>query len=120
MGIDPPTRGENGTAALDVLCWRFAKVVLRRNSCVTAIPILANAKLVRSQARKVLSNARWSLATEPLFSSDTEPYFSANRLYQGSVSSCSGPGTADPLGLLRSAGVVVRCPSLDSDLSFVL
>ena len=70
-----------------------------------AMPMLAKARLVRSQARNVLSKAKWSLATEPLFSNDTEPYLSAILLYQDGRSSLSssvfafdeGPGD----GLVR-------------------
>ena len=37
-----------------------------------AMPMLANAREVRSQARKVRSRARWSRATEPVFFRETE------------------------------------------------
>lgn len=46
------------------------------------MPILAKDKLVLSHARKVLSSARWSRATEALFSRVTDPYLSAILLYQ--------------------------------------
>lgn len=49
-----------------------SRLVLRRKSWVMAIPMLAKAREVRSQARKVRSSARWSLATEPLFSREME------------------------------------------------
>lgn len=39
------------------------------NSWTRATPVEARTREVRTYARKVLSEARWSLATEPLFSS---------------------------------------------------
>lgn len=63
--------------------WAFVfEALFRRKSCVTAMPIEAKAREVRIQARKVRSNARWSRATLPLFSSSRLPYRSANWLYQ--------------------------------------
>lgn len=64
------------------LAFVFEEALFRRKSCVTAIPIEAKAREVRIQARKVRSNARWSRATLPLFSSSRLPYRSANWLYQ--------------------------------------
>lgn len=51
--------------------------VFRRKSCVTAMPMEAKARDVRSQARNVRSSARWSRATLPLLSNSTLPYLSA-------------------------------------------
>lgn len=53
-------------------CFWSAKLAFRRKSWVMAMPMLANARDVRSQARKVRSRARWSRATEPLFSREME------------------------------------------------
>ena len=41
----------------------------RENNWTRATPVEARTSEVRTYARKVLSDARWSLATEPLFSS---------------------------------------------------
>lgn len=74
------------------LCSLSERLVFSRKSCVTAIPIDANASDVRSQARNVRSvnsmrqyimrchwpcivcvpRARWSRATLPLFSSSID------------------------------------------------
>lgn len=52
-----------------------------------AMPMLANAREVRSQARKVRSRARWSRATEPLFSREMERKLEKIRRYQGCLRS---------------------------------
>jgi len=43
-----------------------------RNSCTSATPADAKERLVRTYARKVRSEARWSRATEPVFCSVSE------------------------------------------------
>lgn len=111
------------------------KLELRRKSCVIAMPMDAKESEVRSQARKVRSGircqlrcamgrgsicsglcacsdgprARWSRATDPLFSNSTLPHFSQNSLHRPpslrSASSrrcCGLPG--DVLPVVPSCG----------------
>ena len=71
----------------------------------------ANASDVRSQARKVRSSARWSRATLPLFSSSTEPYFSAvSRSHSTSrldVLLTAGPSSSAPDELAELCGLLL-------------
>lgn len=58
------------------------------------MPIEAKARDVRSHARKVLSNAKWSRATLPLFSSSIAP----------NLPKTVGAFTFDPLVVLLLSG----------------
>ena len=50
-------------------------LLLNFNNCATPTPTEAKLKEVRSHARKVRSEAKWSRATEPVFSRRSDPKF---------------------------------------------
>jgi len=96
MSVAPNGRANDSTAI--PLCKGLFALVLTetRKSCTRATPADANARLVRTYAKKVRSDARWSRATEPVFCRVSERM--NGRAAAGETSSLSAFRLVDDVG----------------------